>query len=401
MSAPEPLAGVSLPVFATTPQGVYGLEAVLADFDPGDLTRLRDIAHAIRTPELPSVQSAIALAGSAAQSRIQPFPSDCDYFERVHVEAPTREAAAALLAEAILATVAGVFTDTRLRFNDLKLGVNPEEARHGDDVVRPGSPLAWTLPDLDARRVALERADGTTLSIDLHRAAHDPGFTKLEWSLTDEEHGRVLTVSKVLDVTWGTPDGRIVALDGLLDAFYQEVYLDPDTRAHVEELLGALPPDGLRDYVDRLEDEVRKHIAPGHEQYGKAAKRLYNIFRITGRPSAAAHVRGVFDDPPARLHQVAAQLDALRPLLGTARIGPGALHQALAGMEESLRLGYDRPGLDGLIADLHALETADPETAAAICERIEAATTACVSDHIERELRTDPEVAAYLDALSA
>ena len=33
----------------------------------------------------------IPVTGSAAQSRFQLFPGDCDYFERVHIEAPTRD----------------------------------------------------------------------------------------------------------------------------------------------------------------------------------------------------------------------------------------------------------------------------------------------------------------------
>ena len=42
--------------------------------------------------------TALALSGSAAQGKIQRFPADCDFFERVHIRAPTREEACAILA---------------------------------------------------------------------------------------------------------------------------------------------------------------------------------------------------------------------------------------------------------------------------------------------------------------
>jgi hypothetical protein len=38
--------------------------------------------------------------------------------------------------------------------------------------------------------------------------------------------------------------------------------------------------------------------------YGKAAKRMYNIFRLTGRYEEAAFVRELFDEPATVLYQV-------------------------------------------------------------------------------------------------
>ena len=38
--------------------------------------------------------------------------------------------------------------------------------------------------------------------------------------------------------------------------------------------------------------------------YGKVAKRLYNIFRLTGRYPEAAFLRELFDEPATMLYQV-------------------------------------------------------------------------------------------------
>src|SRR5262245_23606716 len=53
-----------------------GHELALIDFDPDAASRLREIGRLIATPTVGDVTSALAIAGSAAQGRIQPFPAD-------------------------------------------------------------------------------------------------------------------------------------------------------------------------------------------------------------------------------------------------------------------------------------------------------------------------------------
>ncbi|MGD8998655.1 MAG: hypothetical protein PVH80_11155, partial [Anaerolineae bacterium] len=73
--------------------GIYGHEITLLDFDKTTLDRYRRIADIVQLPDLPNVETAISLAGSAAQGVIQRYPGDCDYFERVNIKAKTREEA--------------------------------------------------------------------------------------------------------------------------------------------------------------------------------------------------------------------------------------------------------------------------------------------------------------------
>jgi len=55
--------------------------------------------------------------------------------------------------------------------------------------------------------------------------------------------------------------------------------------------------------VDALEKEIRKYLTKDLN-YGKVARRLYNIFRLTGKYEAAAYVRELFDEPASMLYQV-------------------------------------------------------------------------------------------------
>jgi len=55
--------------------------------------------------------------------------------------------------------------------------------------------------------------------------------------------------------------------------------------------------------VKALEGEVKKYVTKT-PNYGKAAKRMYNIFRLTGRYQEAMFLRELFDEPASMLYQV-------------------------------------------------------------------------------------------------
>ena len=82
--------------------GIYGHRVSMLDFSSRDLARFRAIGEIVGFPDRPpTVLTALALSGSAAQGKVQSYPGDCDYFERIHISAPTRAAACAILADVI------------------------------------------------------------------------------------------------------------------------------------------------------------------------------------------------------------------------------------------------------------------------------------------------------------
>jgi hypothetical protein len=107
----------------------------------------------------------------------------------------------------------------------------------------------------------------------------------------------------MLDITWEAPDGKIVPLDGYLDPYFQEVYLDATSVPIFSKLAKHVSANALDDYVDQLEKEVTKYLTKDIN-YGKAAKRMYNIFRLTGKYEEAAFLRELFDEPATMLYQV-------------------------------------------------------------------------------------------------
>ena len=131
----------------------------------------------------------------------------------------------------------------------------------------------------------------------------DPGWCKLDWVVADPLRGQLANASNMLDVTWEAPDGTITPLDGYLDPYFQEVYLDAELGADLLQAGQARSANALDDYVGQLEKEVRKYLTKD-VNYGKVAKRMYNIFRLTGRYDEAAFLRELFDEPATILYQV-------------------------------------------------------------------------------------------------
>jgi hypothetical protein len=132
----------------------------------------------------------------------------------------------------------------------------------------------------------------------------------MDWVIAEPERGRVVNASNMLDVTWETPEGDIVPLDGFLDPYFQEVYLEASSVPLFTKLSRHVSPRALDDYVQQITGEVEKYTHDP-ENYGKAAKRLYNIFRLTGHYEAAALIRELFDEPAALLYQVWSLMDTI------------------------------------------------------------------------------------------
>lgn len=285
-------------------QGVFGHRITLLDFSPERLEYFRRVGKLVEFSDVPGlVETALALSGSAAQSRIQSYPGDADFFERVNIKAPTREEACRVLAkimrEKALSTARG---DTH-QLIEVKFGSYPQDVEHKGRLHKAGTPIAWTPAEIEAGRLAETFLQGEPVEITWDEVALDPGWCKLDWVIADPIDQTLVNASNMLDVTWEAPDGKITPLDGYLDPYFQEVYLDAESIPIFTKLAKQVDSNALDDYVAALEKEVRKYVTSS-PNYGKAAKRMYNIFRLTGKYEEAAYLRELFDEPATVLYQV-------------------------------------------------------------------------------------------------
>lgn len=196
------------------------------------------------------------------------------------------------------------------QFVEAKFGHYPLDVVHNGRPHDKGTPIAWSPAEVKAGEIRCTTADGQSVTLRWDDVASDPGWCKLDWLVADPAQARVVSATNMLDVTWEAPDGSITPLDGFLDPYFQEVYLDASAIPLFTKLSRHVSPQALDDYIVQLRHEVR-HYTREKLNFGKAAKRMYNIFRLTGRYSEAMLLRELFDAPAARLYQVWALLDTL------------------------------------------------------------------------------------------
>ncbi len=291
--------------------GVFGHKVSMLDFSPEDLTHFRKLGRLVEFLDIPGkVETALALSGSAAQSKIQLYPGDADYFERVNILAETKEAACQILAEIIREKALKTLAGPTFQLMEVRFGSFPVDLVIDDRPYKAGSSISWSTEQIKSGFIKGATPDGKPYKIDWHEAAQDPGWCKLDWVVADPVREELVNASNMLDVTWEAPDGSITPLDGFLDPYFQEIYLDGESIPIFSKLSQHVSADALDDYVKSLEKEVNKYITKDIN-YGKAAKRMYNIFRLTGRYSEAGLIRELFDEPTSMLYQVWAVIRTL------------------------------------------------------------------------------------------
>jgi hypothetical protein len=290
--------------------GIYGHQITLLDFDKATLERYRRIAEIVELPDGPNVETAISLAGSAAQGVIQRYPGDCDFFERVNIKAETREEACQILADLMRRKALDRLEGPDYKLIEVKFGTWKTDVVKDGERLSAGMPISWDADEVEEGTMRVFRVSGELWEVDWSYGSLDPGWCKMDWVIAEPERGRVVNASNMLDVTWQTPEGEIVPLDGFLDPYFQEVYLDAESVPLFTKLTQHVSPRALDEYVQQITGEVLKYVRDPLN-YGKAAKRLYNIFRLTGRREGAALIRELFDEPAALMYQVSALIDAV------------------------------------------------------------------------------------------
>jgi len=210
----------------------------------------------------------------------------------------------------------------------------------------------------------------------------------------------------MLDVTWQTPSGEIVPLDGFLDPYFQEVYLEASSIPLFAKLAGRMPPQVVSEYVRQLEHEVQKYAMRDPRNFGKVAKRLYNIFRLIGRYQEAAWIRELFDEPTSQLYQVMALLETVDD---ARKEGAGLDREALVGQVDNLIRqvidSLEGPQETELVMSLLRLRDDISgrrelgEEWDAILEESRGKIAAMVNQFFEEKLMAIPEVKAYIEEL--
>lgn len=164
--------------------------------------------------------------------------------------------------------------------------------------------------------------------------------------------------------------------------------------------------DAIAGYVELLTEEVYRYTV--HEpNFGKAARRMHNIFRLTGRFAEAEFIRDLFDEPTTALYRAAAILRTLNQGSEERDTVDG---DALAAQVDRLIMSAIG-ALDGraeaaMVQRLMAVRSelsrlSRPEEQGDELVQLREAAVVAVNDYFERELTANPSIAGYLRSVAA
>jgi len=173
-------AKASSDVVVDSHTGVFGHTVSMLDFSPEELEYFRRIGKLVEFEDQPGiVETALALSGSAAQSKIQTFPGDSDYFERVNIKADTREQACAILADLIRDKALTTSSGPTYQLIEVKFGEYISDTVREGNLHRAGTPISWRVDEIEAKAFNALAPDGAavTVSWDLPRPIFSGGLS--------------------------------------------------------------------------------------------------------------------------------------------------------------------------------------------------------------------------------
>ena len=326
------------------------------------------------------------------------------FFERVHIRAESRSAATNLLGVVLRDKAISTAGGPGSMLRRIMFGMWPIPARIEDREIRAGSPISWTRDQVAQGLVHFSTLEGNSSTLTWDDASDDPGWIEMDWTVADPDSGRMVDAGNILEATWESPDGAVTPLDGFLDPYYQEVYPEVDTIPLFSRFVDEIGADSVSDYVERLTEEVYK-LTVTRPNYGRAARRMYNIFRLTGRYTEAARIREIFDGPTTALYQVAVSLQNLHETDEAAagfEIGGMVtqVDQLIMSALAALEPRSEKSVVHTLLQLREAINTTgDPASALRIAEARTAAMGA-VDDYYRRALTAVPGMTEYLGGLA-
>jgi hypothetical protein len=385
---------------------LLGQRMVAPDRTPIDLARYRHISQIIRIDgQRPGVHTAMVLSSATGLHRARRPPGDCDFFERIHIEAPTRDEAYRVLADLMRNKAISRMRGPGYRLEQVMFGSWPVPAHLDRTTAKPGEPVSWTPEQVRAGSIKYLDREERARELSWDDVAPDPGWCRLDWVLADPDHGAVASGALVVDATWEDPGGTLIPLDAFLDPYLQEVQSEVDSIPLFARPTTELTADSLSEYVERLADEVYTYTTK-QADYARVARRLYNIFRLTGRWDEAAHIRALFDESLTALCQVASLLRVADEASETFRLDAESLlvhfDQLIVSAVAALEAGANMEFAQRLLR-LRTSVNARESIAAAFAEEVRKATAdilEAVDRFFERSLIAMPEIAWYLAALA-
>jgi hypothetical protein len=151
-------------------------------------------------------------------------------------------------------------TGPNYQLNRVRMGSYRIDVIRNGSNFRAGSSIEWNIDEIRSGKIECVTSDSQPHQIRWDDVVLDPGWCKMDWVIADPVRKELVNASNMLDVTWEAPDGTITPLDGYLDPYFQEVYLEAESVPIFSKLAQHVSANALDDYVRQLENEVTKYL---------------------------------------------------------------------------------------------------------------------------------------------
>ena len=256
------------------------------------------------------------------RARSSAYPADCDFFERVHIRADDPRGGL----RASWATSSARRRWPRCQRPDAP-ALGGQVRAHRDAATKGGAPVAAGSPDLVDARGGRGRARWRS-SRPTARCAPSPGRTPpqrpglVQARLGHRRRGPAAawpTPATCSTRPGRRPTARSCRSTGSWTRTSRRSTSRP-TRSRCSRGWSRSCRRGRGRRLRGRSWSTRSGSTPSRTpNYGKAARRMYNVFRLTGRYREAAYLRELFDEPVTALYQVAALLRTARRRRGVGR----------------------------------------------------------------------------------
>ncbi len=100
------------------------------------------------------------------------------------------------------------------------MGNHTKDVLIDGQIQKAGTSITWIAQEVHAKEIKAQSPSEDSVTIRWDDAAQDPGWCKIDWVVSDPQREKLVNVSNMLDVTWESPDGDIIPLDGYLDSYF-------------------------------------------------------------------------------------------------------------------------------------------------------------------------------------
>ena len=154
--------------------GVFGHKASMLDLESRGPRPFSADCPDRRLREPPRREDCAGAFRFFCAGKIQDYPADADFFERIHITAPTREEAGRILGDVIRDKALSTLSGPSHRLTEVKLGTWDVEVTKDGKKQKAGNPITWSPAEVESGEMNVVNPDGAARTVKWEDCGPEP-----------------------------------------------------------------------------------------------------------------------------------------------------------------------------------------------------------------------------------